>query len=66
MQVSSLHVRKDLPALSGYSEGEQQQYGKVTLGFPHWAPEKEQINKENRSDKYDSEITIIGDILKHR
>lgn len=54
MQVSSLHVRKDLPALSGYSEGEQQQYGKVTLGFPHWAPEK-----EHKSTKKTEVINMI-------
>lgn len=40
----SLHVHRDLPALSGYGEAEQQQCGKVTWGFPHWAPEERQEN----------------------
>lgn len=34
-----LHVHRDLPALSGCGEAEQQQCGKVIWGFPHWAPE---------------------------
>lgn len=43
----SLHVHRDLPAVSGYGEAEQQQCGKVTWGFLHWAPEERKQDKSN-------------------